>query len=93
MRAYRAKLADANALSEEIVSAMNSVNVGQVVDDDELDEELANLQQEQLDKELLKTGTVPVSDAVQRLPAAGVGESTYLPDHRASMTSPYMSLL
>ena len=56
---------------------MNDVNVGQTVDDDELQQELEILQQEQLDKELLKTGTVPVADAVQRMPAAANGESEY----------------
>ncbi len=35
------------------------------------------MQQEQLDESLLKTGTVPVSDAIQRLPAAANGESEW----------------
>ena len=33
------------------------------------------MQQEALDEQMLKTGTVPVSDAIQRLPAAANGES------------------
>jgi charged multivesicular body protein 4 len=42
------------------------------IDEDELDEELAELQQEKLDEDMLKTGNVPVNDtiAVGRLPAA-----------------------
>lgn len=34
----------------------------------ELDEELEALQQEKLDEDMLKTGNVPVGDAVGRLP-------------------------
>lgn len=33
------------------------------------------MQQEQLDEQMLKSGTVPVSDAVHRMPAAANGES------------------
>lgn len=51
---------------------MNNVNVS-TVDEDELEDELEQLQQEQLDEAMLKTGTVPVSDAIHRLPAAGEG--------------------
>jgi charged multivesicular body protein 4 len=39
-----------------------------------LNEELAELEQEQLDNKMLKTGTVPVSDEIHRLPAAVNGE-------------------
>jgi hypothetical protein len=45
------------------------------VDEDELNEELDALEQEQLDNKMLKTGTVPVSDEIHRLPAAANGES------------------
>ncbi|KAM7191481.1 putative vacuolar-sorting protein snf7 protein [Naviculisporaceae sp. PSN 640] len=69
-----AKLQDQIALSEEIVSAMNSVQVGNQVDDEELEDELEQLQQEQLDEQMLKTGTVPVSDQIQRMPAVANGE-------------------
>lgn len=41
-----------------------------VADEDELDEELAELQQEQLDRQMLKGGTVPVGDKVAALPDA-----------------------
>ncbi len=53
---------------------MNSVNLGNAIDEGDLEDELEALQQEQLDEQMLKTGTVPVSDAVQRLPAAANGE-------------------
>lgn len=33
------------------------------------------MQQEQLDEQMLKTGTVPVADAVHQLPTAANGES------------------
>ena len=70
-RLCREKLREQNALSDEIVDAMNSVNVGNQVDEVDLDAELEAMQQEDLDERMLKTGTVPVSDEVQRLPAAG----------------------
>ena len=53
---------------------MNSINVGNQIDDDELEDELDQLQQEQLDEQMLKTGTVPVSDQIQRMPAVANGE-------------------
>lgn len=40
----------------------------QALEDDELENELEQLQQEQLDEEMLKTGSVPVSDAVHKMP-------------------------
>jgi charged multivesicular body protein 4 len=52
---------------------MNSVAVGNQVDEDELEDELEQMQQEQLDEQMTKTGTVPVSDAVHKLPAAANG--------------------
>lgn len=51
---------------------MNNVSVS-MVDEEELDAELEELQQEQLDEAMLKTGTVPVSDAIHRMPAAAEG--------------------
>lgn len=39
-----------------------------------MDDELAELEQEQLDDKMLQTGAVPVSDEVHRLPAVGNGE-------------------
>ncbi|KAM5352514.1 hypothetical protein ACJ41O_005236 [Fusarium nematophilum] len=65
-------LRDQNALSEEIVNAMTTA--GEYVDDAELEDQLEALQQEQLDEEMLKTGNVPVSDAVHKMPTAGNAE-------------------
>jgi len=53
---------------------MNGVNISGAVDEMDLEDELEQLQQEQLDEQMLKTGSVPVSDAVQRMPAAANGE-------------------
>lgn len=52
--------------------------MGEPIDESELDDELAELEQEQLDNQMLKTGTVPVSDEIHKLPAAVNGESTSL---------------
>lgn len=68
-----AKLQEQNALSEEIVEAMNSINLGNQVDEVDLEEELDALRQEELDQKMLETGSVPV-DAIQRLPAVANGE-------------------
>lgn len=70
---YREKLREQNALSDEIVEAMNSVAVGNQPDEEELEDELERMQQEQLDEQMTRTGTVPVSDAVHKLPAAANG--------------------
>lgn len=72
-------------MSDEIVEAMNSINVGNQIDEEDLEEELEQLQQEQLDEQMLGTGTVPVSDAIQRLPAAGNGESKSHPRPRVAL--------
>ncbi|KAK0613398.1 snf7 family protein [Immersiella caudata] len=68
-----AKLQEQNALSEEIVEAMNSINIGNQVDEQDLEDELEALQQEELDQKMLETGTVP-ADAIQRMPAVANGE-------------------
>ena len=68
-------LREQHAIGEEIAEALTQGNIGQGVDEDELDEELAELQQEELDNKMLKTGSVPISDQIQRMPAVGTGES------------------
>ena len=75
--AYREKLREQHALGEEIASAITSAPIGEPIDESELDEELAELEQEQLDDKMLKTGTVPMSDEIHRLPAAANGESKF----------------
>ncbi len=44
------------------------------IDEDELEADLAALEQENLDEKMLKTGTVPVADSLNRLPSAANGE-------------------
>ncbi|KAK3325610.1 vacuolar-sorting protein SNF7 [Apodospora peruviana] len=69
-----AKLQDQIQLSEEIVEAMNGIQVGNPIDEEDLEAEMEAMQQEQLDEQMLKTGTVPVSDQIQRMPAVANGE-------------------
>lgn len=63
------KLREQHALGEEIANAITGAPIGgEQFDETELENELAELEQEQMDEQLLKTGTVPVSDQIQRLP-------------------------
>ncbi|KAI1112658.1 vacuolar-sorting protein SNF7 [Nemania sp. NC0429] len=61
-------LREQTALSSEILHAITSNTAGESLDEDELEEELEALQQEALDKKMLESGTVPVSD-VHKLPS------------------------
>lgn len=63
------ELREQNALSDEIVNAITNNPIGDPIDDDELEAELDELQQEKLDEDILKTGSVPVTDIVQRMPS------------------------
>ena len=63
-------LREQHAVGEEIAEALTQGAHTAGVDEDELDEELAELQQEQLDERMLKTVSVPVSDQIQRMPNA-----------------------
>lgn len=47
------------------------------IDEDELEADLAALEQENLDEKMLKTGTMPVADSLNRLPKAANGERKY----------------
>lgn len=67
-------LRDQNALSEEIVNAITGNQLGTPIDDDELEAELEDMQQEQVDEQILKTGNVPVSDAVAKMPTPANAE-------------------
>ncbi|KAH8596471.1 Snf7-domain-containing protein [Bisporella sp. PMI_857] len=64
------KLREQHALGEEIANAITSAPIGEAVDEGELEDALAELEQEELDDKMLKTGTVPVGDEIHRLPAA-----------------------
>ena len=68
------ELEEQHAVSREIASALTQSSGANAVDDDELEAEFADLQQEELDSKMLRTGSVPVSDQVRRLPNAAQGE-------------------
>jgi len=68
------KLREQHALGQEIAEAITGAPIGEPVDEGELEDELAELEQEQLDNKMLKSGTVPVSDEIRRLPSAVNGE-------------------
>lgn len=48
------------------------------IDEDELEADLAALEQENLDEKMLKTGTVPVADSLNSLPSGVHGECEFL---------------
>ncbi|KAF2762451.1 Snf7-domain-containing protein [Pseudovirgaria hyperparasitica] len=64
------ELREQHAIGEDISEAITQSMGTQIADDDELEDELEQLQQEQLDENLLKTGSVPVGDKVSALPSA-----------------------
>lgn len=68
----REDLREQHAIGEEISEAITSGVGANGIDEDELDEELAELQQEKLDEQMLNTGNVPIHDAPssQKLPQA-----------------------
>jgi len=68
------KLREQHALGEEIANAITSAPIGEQIDEIDLETELAELEQEQLDNKMLKTGTVPMADEIHRMPAAANGE-------------------
>ncbi|BCS27439.1 ESCRT-III subunit protein SNF7 [Aspergillus puulaauensis] len=63
------KLREQAALNEEIAQVIANNPLGEQPDEDELDEELEGLEQEAMDERMLNTGTVPVADQLNRLPA------------------------
>lgn len=75
--ASREKLREQHALGEEIASAITSTPLGETVDEGELEDELDALEQEAVDNKMLGTGTVPVSDQVNRLPTVSNGECKF----------------
>ncbi|KAL7939825.1 Snf7 domain-containing protein [Trichoderma chlorosporum] len=62
------KMNEQNALSDEIVNAITSNTMGDTIDDAELEDELADLQQQQVDAQMLSTGNIPTADAVHKMP-------------------------
>lgn len=77
----RDKLREQQALADDIATVITSTPFGEQVDEGELEDELANLEQETIDERMLKTGTVPVADQLNRLPVAGNGERMSPPFH------------
>jgi charged multivesicular body protein 4 len=67
------ELREQHDIGEQIAQALTAGNDMQGIDMDDLDEELAQLQQEELDEKMLKTGSVPVSDRIHSLPSAANG--------------------
>ncbi|KAL4780936.1 Snf7-domain-containing protein [Aspergillus varians] len=68
------KLREQQALSDEIATAISTNAPGDQMDEDELEEELEGLEQEAMDERMLNTGTVPVADQLNRLPAPANAE-------------------
>ncbi|KAK3327521.1 vacuolar-sorting protein SNF7 [Cercophora scortea] len=66
-------LQEQNDISEDIANAMLNMNPNNTIDEGELEDEMERLMQEELDQKMLETGTVPVSDEVQRMPAVANG--------------------
>ncbi|KAH6609516.1 vacuolar sorting protein SNF7 [Trichoderma cornu-damae] len=68
------KIHEQNQLSDEIVTAITQNTIGEQFDDSELEAELDNMQQEQVDEQILKTGNVPVADVVHKMPSPAHAE-------------------
>ncbi|KAI4257267.1 MAG: hypothetical protein L6R35_007490 [Caloplaca aegaea] len=69
------QLREQHELTQEIGNAITSMPITEPIDDDELESDLAALEQEKLDEQMLRTGTVPVADALggRALPAVETG--------------------
>ena len=72
----REQLREQHELTQEIGNAITSMPITDPIDEDELEADLAALEQENLDEKMLKTGTIP-QDSLQRLPAGVNGESKF----------------
>lgn len=71
----REQLREQHELTQEIGNAITSMPITEPIDEDELEADLAALEQENLDEQMLKTGTIPVADNLSRMPKAANGES------------------
>lgn len=81
----RDKLREQNDLSEEIVQAITGNQLGEPVDDMELEDELEAMQQEHLDEQMLKTGNVPTTDAVANKMPSPAQQERKCPTQSAGM--------
>jgi len=69
------ELREQQALGEEIANAITNAPIGEPIDEDDLEAELEGMEQEVMDERMLKTGTVPVTGEVNRLPSVQNGPS------------------
>lgn len=74
----REQLREQHELTQEIGNAITSMPITEPIDEDELEAELATLEQEKLDEDMLKTGTMPVASPLNRLPNGPTGDSKSL---------------
>ena len=60
--------------------------LGDPVDEDELEQDLANLEQEKLDEQMLNTGRVPQGDRIDSVGEGMLGHMTlfFFSDHKVS---------
>jgi len=72
---FREQLREQHELTQEIGNAITSMPITEPIDEDELEADLAALEQENLDEKMLKTGTVPMADGLSRMPNAANGAS------------------
>ncbi|KAL9005486.1 MAG: hypothetical protein Q9188_001764 [Gyalolechia gomerana] len=68
------QLREQHELTQEIGNAITSMPITEPIDEDELETELADMEQEKLNERMLDPGTVPVADNVGRMPNAVQGE-------------------
>lgn len=74
LTAHREQLREQHELTQEIGNAITSMPITEPIDEDELEADLAALEQENLDEKMLKTGTVPQDQLQRTLPAGVNGE-------------------
>jgi len=65
---HREGLREQHAIGEEISTAITSGIGTEGIDEIELEDEFAELQQEALDEQMLNTGNIPMNDKVGQLP-------------------------
>lgn len=70
----REQLREQHELTQEIGNAITSMPITEPIDEDELETELADMEQEKLNERMLDPGTVPVADNLGRMPNAVQGE-------------------
>lgn len=70
---HREQLREQHELTQEIGNAITSMPITEPIDEEELDTELQAMEQEKLDEKMLNTGTLPVNDSLNRMPAAADG--------------------